>query len=315
MSEHIERFPVAARAAVHYQPCEACGSAEFAPRFELDELRVVRCRGCGLQQVNPRPDSETLRARYPESYFINGYLPDVIDSTRNHRARAFRRGLSDLRRLRPARDSHRDGGPGGRLLDVGCAVGFFLNLARDAGYTCVGLEPSPMASQWAREELGLEVVTGDLATADLPPQSFDIITVWDVLHEQPDPLAMLRRIAALLVDDGILLIKVPDVECLPFRAIAAAYRLSGGRLRRGVRLFYQYQLHHFSKTTLAGALGRAGFSVIRQRNETHRNLGRLSEKRWGRSALVRFAVAGLTLASRAMGMEDEIVCYAIKRRT
>lgn len=315
MSEHIERLPATARAAVRYQACAVCGSVEFATRFEFDGLHVGRCRGCGLQQVNPRPDSETLRARYPESYFINGYLPDVIDPTRNYRARAFRRGLNDLRRLRPARDSHRDGGPGGRLLDVGCALGSFLDLAREAGYTCVGLEPSPAASQWARERLGLEVITGDLTTADLAAHSFDIITVWDVLHEQPDPLAMLRRVAALLVDDGILLVKVPDVECLPFRAIAAAYRLSGDRLRRGVRLFYQYQLHHFSKATLAATLWRAGFSVIRQRNETHRNLGRLSEKRWGGSALVRFAVAGLTLASRAMGMEDEIVCYAIKRRT
>ena len=305
MSERVDRLPVAARAAVRYQACEVCGSVEFAPRFELDQLHVVRCRKCGLQQVNPRPDRETLRARYPDPYFVGGYLPDIIDPTRNHRARAFRRGLGDLQRLRPA----------GRLLDVGCALGSFLNLAREAGYACVGLEPSPMASQWARERPGLEVITGDLTTAELAPQSFDIITVWDVLHEQPDPLAMLQRTATLLVDDGILLIKVPDVECLPFRAIAAAYRLSGGRLRHGVRLFYQYQLHHFSKTTLAGTLRRAGFRVIRQRNETHRNLGRLSAKRWGRSALARFAVAGLTLASRALSMEDEIVCYAIKRRT
>lgn len=305
MFEHIERLPAADRVSVHHQPCEVCGSVEFAPRFELDELYVVRCRGCGLQQVNPRPDRETLRARYPESYFVNGYLPDIVDPERNYRARAFRRGLADLQRLRPA----------GRLLDVGCALGSFLNLARDAGYRGLGLEPSPVASAWARKRLGLEVITGDLTTVELAAESFDIITVWDVLHEQPDPLGMLRRIAALLVDDGVVLIKVPDVECLPFRAITVAYRLSAGRLRHGVRLFYQYQLHHFSKATLAATLRRAGFSVVRQRNETHRNLGRLSEKRWGRSALVRFAVAGLTLASRAMGMEDEIVCYAIKQQT
>jgi SAM-dependent methyltransferase len=308
MLEQVERLLVADRTALRCQPCEVCGSTEFAPRFvRVDghsRLQVVRCRGCGLQQVNPRPDPETLRARYPESYFVNGYLPDLADPERNHRARAFRRGLAELRQLRPA----------GRLLDVGCAVGFFLDLAREAGYQCVGLEPSPVASQWARERLGLEVITGDLWTADLPPGSFDVITVWDVLHEQPDPLALLRRMASLLADDGVVLIKVPDVECLPFRAIAAAYRLSGGRLSRGVDLFYRYQLHHFSKATLAGALRRAGLSVIRQRNETHRNLGRLSEKRWGRSPIVRFGVAGLTLASRVMGREDEIVCYAIKRR-
>lgn len=303
MFEHAERLLAASRAAARCEPCEVCGSAEFAPRFELNGTRVVRCRGCGLQQVNPRPDPATLRARYPESYFVNGYLPDVVDADRNHRARAFRRGLAELRRLRPA----------GRLLDVGCALGLFLNLAREAGYRCLGLEPSPMASQWAREQLGLEVITGNLWTTDLAPESFDIITVWDVLHEQPDPLALLRHIASLLTDGGVVLIKVPDVECLPFRAIAAAYRLTGGWLRRGVDLFYQYQLHHFSKVSLAGALRRAGLSVIRQRNETHRNLARLSEKRWGRSPVARLAVAGLTLASRAMGMEDEIVCYAIKR--
>jgi SAM-dependent methyltransferase len=312
-AEWAERLPVAGRAPATTaradsapagcQPCAVCGTRAFSRRFLLGDLRVVRCQRCGLQQVNPRPDPEALRARYPDSYFLNGYLPDILDPARNHRARAFRRGLRDLRRLRPE----------GRLLDVGCAVGFFLNLARESGYDCLGLEPSPMAAQWARDHLGLDVVTGDLTTAALAPASFDIITVWDVLHEQPDPLAMLRRIAALLAEAGIVLIKVPDVECLPFRAISAAYRWTGGRLRRGVELFYQYQVHHFSKATLAATLERAGLRVIRQRNETHRNLARLSEKRWGRSPAVRAGVAGLTLASRVLGMEDEIVCYASKQ--
>jgi SAM-dependent methyltransferase len=296
--------PRVADGANAYQPCEVCGSAAFAPRLRFGHTQVVRCRGCGLQQVNPRPDRETLLARYPESYFVDGYLTDVVDPTRNRRAEAFRRGVRELRRLRPS----------GRLLDVGCAMGSFLGLARNAGYACIGVEPSPAASQWAREQSGLEVMTGDLSTAGLAPESFDIVTVWDVLHEQPDPLAMLRRIAHLLVDGGVVLVKVPDVGCLPFRVIEGAHRLSGGRLRRGVALFYQYQLHHFSKATLARTLKRAEFRVIRQRNETHRNLTRLSEKRWGRSFLVRLGVAGLTLASRVTGMEDEIVCYAIKQR-
>jgi hypothetical protein len=82
-----------------------------------------------------------------------------------------------------------------------------------------------------------------------------------------------------------------------------------------LELFYRHQLHHFSKATLAATLQRAGFRVIRQRNETHRNLGRLSERRWGGSAMARFGVAGLTLASRLVGMEDEIVCHAIRQRT
>jgi SAM-dependent methyltransferase len=110
---------------------------------------------------------------------------------------------------------HQDGG---RLLDVGCATGLFLDAARRYGpWQVQGIEPSPSAAAYGRRELGLDIVQGTFADADLDDADFDAITMWDVLEHLHDPTAALHKAARLLRPGGVLVVRVPHMESIGAR--------------------------------------------------------------------------------------------------
>ena len=103
--------------------------------------------------------------------------------------------------------------PGKRLLDVGAATGFFLDLARQAGWDTAGIEPAESAAAVARGK-NLDVKTGILESDLYMESSFDVITLWDVLEHLPDPLTTMRLITALLKPNGVVAINTPDSSSL-----------------------------------------------------------------------------------------------------
>jgi 2-polyprenyl-3-methyl-5-hydroxy-6-metoxy-1,4-benzoquinol methylase len=107
---------------------------------------------------------------------------------------------------------------GGRLLDVGCATGYFLNAAR-LDFEVSGVEPSRWAVDYARTRLHLNVTEGHLEAVDLPLEGFDVITMNDVIEHFSDPRAALERSAALLRPGGILYLVTPDIGSLSARVL------------------------------------------------------------------------------------------------
>jgi len=103
--------------------------------------------------------------------------------------------------------------PGKRLLDVGAATGFFLDLARQAGWETAGIEPAETAAAVARGKK-LDVKTGILEPDVYTESSFDVITLWDVIEHLPDPVATMRLITALLKPGGVVAINTPDSSSL-----------------------------------------------------------------------------------------------------
>ncbi|MEM3765643.1 MAG: class I SAM-dependent methyltransferase [Candidatus Bathyarchaeia archaeon] len=95
----------------------------------------------------------------------------------------------------------------GRLLDVGCALGYFVKLALNEGFDAYGVDFSEYAIKQARKLVGQRVKRADVEK-EIPFQenSFDIITAWDLLEHLRDPYAFLRRIAKFLKKDGFLFV-------------------------------------------------------------------------------------------------------------
>lgn len=141
----------------------------------------------------------------------------------------------------------------GTILEVGCATGFFLAYARNVGWEVWGIETSEYAARYARESLGLKVLTGTVSTVNLPERYFDVIMMSHVLEHFPDPLNALRQMRSWLKHDGILVIRVPDIGSLD----AIVY----GRNWEGWRI--PYHLYHFSPRSLRAMLRRAGFRVLK----------------------------------------------------
>lgn len=92
----------------------------------------------------------------------------------------------------------------GRLLDVGCALGFFVKVAEDEGFDAYGIDFSEYAVGEARKMVGDKVVCGDVEKG-LPFKTnfFDVVTAWDLLEHLKSPDLFLKRCSRVLKDDGL----------------------------------------------------------------------------------------------------------------
>ncbi len=153
-------------------------------------------------------------------------------------------------------------GRSGRLLDMGCGLGFFLKaMAPQANWEAYGREISPAAVRYAQKRLGLTNVTcGRLEEVDLPQKSFDIITIWDVLEHllHPDPL--LERCHALLKEGGICFIRTPNIFIQLPRA--RLLKLLKRILPEVAYLQARDHPHYYSMSSIRRLLERNGFSRI-----------------------------------------------------
>jgi 2-polyprenyl-3-methyl-5-hydroxy-6-metoxy-1,4-benzoquinol methylase len=229
------------------ESCDLCGSSEKADVHS--DIDMVRCRACGLVYVDRRVHEEDLGSVYGEAYFRSsdsqelGY--DDYVGERPNLARTFDRRVRNIERALGRR--------GGRLLDIGCATGFFLDVARSRGFEVQGVEISAYAAGVARQELGLDVHLGPLRSFPRPEQAFDVITLWDVIEHSLGPLEDLRQVASLLRPGGLLVLATPDVESWPARLYG----------RRWIGIKEHEHFFYFSRPTISRCLEETGFSALR----------------------------------------------------
>jgi 2-polyprenyl-3-methyl-5-hydroxy-6-metoxy-1,4-benzoquinol methylase len=228
-------------------PCNLCSSGEYVPYRPENRPDLVQCRNCGLVYVNPRPDSNELYALYGESYFCNndsgtvGYT-DYLNDEANIR-KTFTRRLKRLERFVEP----------GRVLDVGCAAGFFLVQAQARGWQVEGLDVSHFAINYTQDRFGFSVQRGSLLELNYPPNSYDLVTMWDVVEHVPDPRGYVQRVAELLRPGGVFALATPDIDSLPARL--------AGKRWVGYKLSEEH-VYYFAPRTLRRMLSEAGMNVI-----------------------------------------------------
>lgn len=205
--------------------CAACGGGPLRPhlrvrretalreaepdtdRFGEALADLVACARCGHMQLEAFPTEAELAAAYAGAVSEDHALEEA-----GQRATA-RATLARIER-HVAR---------GRLLDVGCWLGFLVAEADARGWDAEGLEPSPWAGERARDRLGVRVTTGDLFGAELPAGSYDAIVLGDVLEHFVDPGAALARLATLIAPGGVLHLALPDAGSRVARAMGARW--------------------------------------------------------------------------------------------
>ena len=140
--------------------------------------------------------------------------------------------------------------PPGRLLDIGCGAGEFMELATAAGFQTEGIEISEASVAICRRR-GLNVRLGNLITENLD-QSYDLITLWDVLPHLRDPAAFLARSRDLLTDRGYIFAKIPLFGAL-------SVNLSNGTPKlAGLLIGAPSHIHYFNWASLTKVLLRVG---------------------------------------------------------
>jgi len=234
--------------------CDLCGADN--PRsvghfsFCGRELALVRCARCGLGYTSPR------LAPRERAAFFKGYLTGTDEDYERWEA---------SRRVINAHALELMGPPSGgeTLLDVGCGYGLFLEAARAAGYAVSGVEVSKAACAYVRRVRGLEPFCGTLEQAGFPDQSFDAMTLFDVVGYLPSPMAALREARRVLRPGGLLVLKVMDR--LGYLRAYQLLRVFGPRQERlDGNPFLQPDRHvYFTARTLAGYLEKLSFVGMR----------------------------------------------------
>lgn len=142
----------------------------------------------------------------------------------------------------------------GKLLDVGCALGFFVELAMMEGYDAYGFDPANYAVTEARNLVGDKRITqGTIQDVEYEKNTFDVITLCDVFEHLGDPSEDLKKIFSWLKDDGIVLIATGDSDSLAAKTLG----------RRWTFYIPPQHLFFFDKRNLSRLLSDTGFAPFK----------------------------------------------------
>jgi 2-polyprenyl-3-methyl-5-hydroxy-6-metoxy-1,4-benzoquinol methylase len=212
---------------------------------------MITCERCGLVRVEGVPDGDRLNQLYSESYFRSsdssalGYDDYIADRAKI--SKTFGKRIEEIERLV---------GRKGRMLDVGCATGFSVEVARSRGWEAQGVELSRFACDYARREIGVDVFCGSLGEVELEPESLDVVTMWDYIEHSPDPLGELRQANRLLKSGGLLALTTPNIASLPARIWGS----------RWMGIKQEEHLYYFAPETIKKMLELCGFEPERLRH-------------------------------------------------
>jgi SAM-dependent methyltransferase len=234
--------------------CDLCGAGDCEILYVgagwqqpvPPDVALVRCQRCGLMYLSPRPDPEEIGNYYPSDYVP--FRPAIEDEPWALMRWMRRRKLVQRRKL----IERYSGLASGHILDVGCATGLFLNEMARAGWHTAGVEPTASAAEYAQTRLGLDVFRGTLEQARYTPESFDVVTFWDVLEHTFSPNATLAHSVRLLKPGGLVAINVPNWHSLDRRVFGAHW----------IGLDPPRHLYVFTRATLTALLERNGFCVL-----------------------------------------------------
>lgn len=217
-----------------------------SPIFGFHEggYSILRCTICGLGSTSVDESFDPAQVYSSSSYFQGGHADgyaDYIGSEEILRSE-FRETLKALRLA---------GRTSGRLIEIGCAYGFFLSEAQRT-FDVSGIEACPAAAAFCRSR-ELNVHQGlDIERYLDSKDHQDVVVMLDVIEHLPDPLGVMRAVHKNTNPGAHLLITTGDWASMLSRLMGASWRL----MTPPQHLFF------FSRKTITQLLKRAGFKVL-----------------------------------------------------
>jgi predicted TPR repeat methyltransferase len=237
----VQPAPADAAPADH---CIVCGRHDAAAPLYPG---ILRCRACGYVFADMRLTDEELFKLYNEEFFTGAEFSDYAADAKFFR-KNFALRLRELKKfIDPAR--HR------RLLEIGCAYGFFLDVARADFADVEGIDITDAGVRYAREELKLDVVQADFLAHDYGARKFDVVCMWDTIEHLREPHRYVEKIAAHTEAGALLALTTGDIESLNARLRKDHWRL----------IHPPTHLHYFSPKSIAQLLDAHGFDVVYNR--------------------------------------------------
>lgn len=201
--------------------CPQCDQLDSRPIAPLAEHHLVRCRNCGLVYTGWEPTEQELMdyyAYYPAPAAISPITIQRYDEL--------------LMRFAPYRKT-------GRLFEVGCGAGHFLERARSHGWEVQGNEYGELTLRACRER-GIPVAEGELDPGAHEIGGYDIVCSFEVIEHVIHPRTEVRNMLALLRPGGLLYLTTPNYNCLARRAAPGSWSIAS----------YPEHLNYFTPRTL-----------------------------------------------------------------
>lgn len=244
--------------------CACCGGALAHPGWGPPALRA--CPACGSAFL---PAEAQAAEDYGQDYFDGSGAGGVDYEGSKPQFQLINRSRYD----RIAR--HVAAGLPRRSLELGSALGFFMETVEAQGWTAWGVELSAFAAGKARLRFGERVFCGTLEETPLDWRDFGLVTGFHVLEHLPEPAAAVQALSARLLPGGLMAFEVPDFGSRKARRERDAwqYFLPGEHLnyftQAGLRALLEradcevLDLHPTSFTRLLGPLDRAGLKGLK----------------------------------------------------
>jgi len=209
--------------------CILCSSQKISFLYFKFGRFIVKCKKCGLVFAFPHPSEEEILGRYESPLFFNEYLKNFHATYKEYDflfiEKHFRIFLDLLGKIYF---------PGAKLLDVGCGPAFFLKAAIEEGWKGEGVEVSNLAANYAENIVKVPVHRGSLESLSIADESYDLITMLDLLEHLLNPLETLQIAYRLLKKGGHIFACTPDYHSLSRFCL----RKSWAVLSPGEHLFY-----------------------------------------------------------------------------
>ncbi len=231
---------------LEHTPCPVCSSSNMSIIHVFGPFKVVSCRACKLLYLNPRLKESAIEDVYQKgAYFLKGGKTGYEDYRSQEASLriTFRRFLKELK-LR--------GMTSGRLLEVGCGYGYFLDEAKDFFSFRAGTELSVKASTYAQRMAGAEIFVGTIDVLPSHLKDFDTIVLINVIEHIYAPVEFLRALLQRLGDSGTIVIATPDIGSFWYSLMKKKW--PSFKIPEHV-VFY-------TEKTLSSLLERAGFHTI-----------------------------------------------------
>ncbi len=222
--------------------CPICANCKLKDRWIIGQYIITRCRTCGFIFVRNEMTAEMI-----QDFYGGGDDSVYVDQNNLENLNYYNLRLREIiAQIRPP----------GRILDVGCSSGQFLDTM--AGWERYGVEISPNALL-AEKKYGANISRLPLHSGQWPNAFFDVITLLDSFDHMPNPLDVLTNCRTLLKPGGLIVVKVHDISSLFARACG----------RRYYALIPPSHLSYFSPRTLRQALERTGYTPLSHRYIPH----------------------------------------------
>ncbi len=181
-------------------PCRACGNVTSSIRFVMRGYALHECERCQSLTAATSLDEDQAKKFYDSGYFHGGDYEDY-EASQAAAKRNFRRFVAKLRRVQE----------GGRLLELGCAYGYFLDLAQSF-WQVRGIDVSEEAIASCSQRFGKAVWCGDFLRFPAEPGGYDWVVGWDMIEHLARPREYVARATDLLKPGGHLALTTGDVR-------------------------------------------------------------------------------------------------------